>query len=283
MKLKILLAIILCLLVRTNLIAQQLTVGTYNLRLQISIDTGNLWLDRAQKVADLIRFHDFDILGTQEGFLNQLEDIQKLLPYYAFSGVGRDDGKLKGEHSAIFYKTEKFQMLDHGDFWLSETPEKPGLGWEAKYPRICSWIKLKEKKTKKVFFFFNTHFDHEANNARLQSSFLILKKVKEIAGDVPVVLTGDFNSAQNTQWYKNIAESDIFKDCFILAKHPYASNGTFNDFGRNLKDSSIIDHIFITSSFSVNRCGILSDSYLGKFPSDHFPVLVSLEWRKGSR
>lgn len=258
--------------------AQNLTIGTFNVRLETKRDTGNLWKQRAPLVSDLIRFYDFDILGTQEGYANQLKDIKTALPYYSVYGKGRNDGKTAGEHTAIFYKTDKFELLNQGDFWLSETPEKPSIGWDGKCcNRITSWIYLKDKKSKKSFYVFNTHFDHEGQIARRESSKFILKKITEIAGKKPTILMGDFNGNQNSEPYKILAESAQLKDTYQLAEFPYANNNSFNGFGKTLKGLNIIDHVFVTSHFSVKKWGILSDSFQGKFPSDHFPVLVKTE------
>jgi endonuclease/exonuclease/phosphatase family metal-dependent hydrolase len=260
--------------------AQTLITGTFNVRLETPRDTGNLWTDRKVYVANLVRFHGFDVFGTQEGFKNQLDDIQQQLPEYARYGIGRDDGQAKGEHSAIFYKKDRFDLLKSGDFWLSETPEKPGFGWDARINRICSWIQLKEKKTGKTFYCFNVHYDHQAMIARRESSKLLLAKIKLIAGEAPVLLTGDFNGNHTTEWYQLIANSQILRDTYKEVKYPYVNNGTFQNFGRNYTTGDIIDHIFVTRHFSVKRWGVLTDSYNGKFPSDHFPVLAEIQLGK---
>ncbi|HCL04923.1 MAG TPA: endonuclease [Chitinophagaceae bacterium] len=260
--------------------AQTLITGTFNVRLETPRDTGNLWKDRKVYVANLVRFHGFDLFGTQEGFKNQLDDIQQQLPEYERYGIGRDDGQLKGEHSAIFYKKDRFVLLKSGDFWLSETPEKPGFGWDARINRICSWVQLKEKKSGKTFYCFNVHYDHQAMVARRESSKLLLAKIKLIAGDAPVLLTGDFNGNHTTEWYQLIANSGTLRDTYKEVKHPYVNNGTFQNFGRNYTTGDIIDHIFVTRHFSVKRWGVLTDSYNGKFPSDHFPVLAEVQLGK---
>lgn len=258
--------------------AQQYTVGTYNLRFDNPRDTGNLWAGRAPVVAALLRFHRFDILGTQEGLKNQLDDLANALPEYSYYGRGRDDGKDKGEHSAIFFRKDKFSLLQKGDFWLSQTPDKPSLGWDATCcNRICSWVKLKDRKSGKQFYFFNVHYDHQGVIARRESSKLILQRIKAIATDAPVILTGDFNGNHESEWYKAVAESGVLKDAYNEAQQPYATTGSFNSFGDNLRSDDIIDHIFISSHFGVSRYGILTDSYHGKYPSDHFPVLVDVE------
>jgi endonuclease/exonuclease/phosphatase family metal-dependent hydrolase len=255
-------------------------VASYNLRYDNKNDSlnGNGWAQRSPAVIALIRFHDFDIFGTQEGLKNQLDDISNALPQYARYGRGRDDGIDKGEHSAIFYKKDEFILLSKGDFWLSETPNKPSLGWDATCcNRICSWVQLQHKKSGKKFFFFNVHYDHQGVVARKESSKLILKKIKEIAGKSPVIFTGDFNGSTSTEWYQTIANSGILKDTYNEVKYPYANNASFNAFGRARQSNDIIDHIFVTDQFKVIRWGLLTDTYHGKFPSDHFPVMVELK------
>lgn len=259
--------------------AQELTVGSYNVRYDNPGDTGNLWVDRAPVVAELIRFHDFDVFGTQEALKNQLDDISKALPQYERHGRGRDDGKEKGEHSAIFFKKDRFKLLNKGDFWLSETPDKPSLGWDATCcNRIASWVYLQDLNTKKKFYFFNAHYDHQGVQARNESSKLILRKIQEIAGKEPVILTGDFNGDHESNWYKAVAASGFLKDTYKEVKHPYASNASFNGFKQRFNETGIIDHIFVTGDFKVQKWGILTDTYHGKFPSDHFPVLVKLNY-----
>ncbi len=257
--------------------AQQLIIGTYNIRYDNPEDTGNLWVIRAPVVAALIRFHDFDIFGTQEGYKSQLDDISNTLPQYRRYGVGRDDGKDKGEHSAIFYKKDKFNLLNKGDFWLSQTPDKPSLGWDAICcKRICSWVYLQNKKSGKKFYFFNSHFDHQGVQARKESSKLMLQKIKDIAGNKPVIFTGDLNGSHSSDWYQAIANSKILKDTYKEVKFPYANNASHNAFGAHKDRTDIIDHIFITDHFTVSRWGVLTDTYHGKFPSDHFPVLAEV-------
>ncbi len=260
--------------------AQSLIVGTFNIRYDNPRDSGNLWVDRKAYVAALIRFHDFDVFGTQEGLQHQLDDIQKQLPQYERYGIGRDDGQTKGEYSAIFYKKEKFILLKSGDFWLSETPDRPGYGWDARINRICSWVQLKDKSTGRTFYCFNVHYDHQGMVARRESSKLLLSKIRSISGNDPIILTGDFNGDHRSEWYQFIANSGVLKDSFREVKYPYVNNGSFQNFGRNFNTSDIIDHIFISSHFEVKKWGVLTDSYSGKFPSDHFPVLTQIHWRK---
>ncbi|QIL41666.1 endonuclease/exonuclease/phosphatase family protein [Pedobacter sp. HDW13] len=277
MKIKIWLAAALFSLVSVGLKAQQITIGTFNIRYDNPRDSGNLWVDRAPIVSNLIRFHGFDILGVQEGLKNQLDDISAALPEYARYGKGRDDGKEAGEHSAIYYKKDRFKMLKSGDFWLSETPDVPGKGWDVTCcNRICSWVYLEDLKTKNQFYAFNVHYDHQGVIARRESSKLILKKITEIAGNKPVLLTGDFNGGRDSEWYKTIATSNQLVDVHSKVKFPYANNSSSNGF-RIPRGKSVIDHIFMSDQFTASKWGILTDTYFGKFPSDHFPVLAEVQ------
>jgi endonuclease/exonuclease/phosphatase family metal-dependent hydrolase len=259
----------------TQLQAQDIRIATFNLRYDNPKDSGNLWSSRVPVVCALIQFHDFDIFGTQEGLRHQLDTMSAHLSEYARYGRGRDSGEGKGEHSAIFYKKAKYKLLDKGDFWLSETPEKVGPGWDARLNRICSWVKLQEVKTKRSFYVFNVHYDHQGVKARQESSKLILQKIQAIAGNTPVLLTGDFNGDHNSDWYQLIANSGVLKDSYKAVANPYANNGSFNSF-KTPTSNAIIDHIFSTKQFTVKKYGILTDSYYGKFPSDHFPVMADV-------
>jgi endonuclease/exonuclease/phosphatase family metal-dependent hydrolase len=256
--------------------SQQLIVGSFNIRYDNPGDTGNLWVNRSPVCASLIRFHGFDILGTQEGLKHQLDDLQKQLPEYEYFGIGRDDGGSKGEHSAIFIRKERFKVLDKGDFWLSETPEKPGPGWDANLNRICSWLKLEDRKLKKTYYIFNVHYDHQGVKARVESSKLILQKIRTIAGDKEVILTGDFNGNHQSEWYLEIEKSEKLKDVLFQTTNAYRNTGSFNAFKQKNPSKDVIDHIFVSKRFKVKRYGILTDTYHGKYPSDHYPVLAEL-------
>jgi endonuclease/exonuclease/phosphatase family metal-dependent hydrolase len=283
MKVKIGLSITLTFFAFMSIQAQQLTVASYNLRYSIEKNhksdsiKGEDWARRGPAIAALIRYHEFEIFGTQEGLLHQLEDLSEWLPGFAYVGVGRDDGKKEGEHTAVFYQTDRFKVLDHGDFWLSETPEKPSMGWDGTCcHRMCTWVHFEDVKPGAKFYFFNTHFDHQAIVARKESAKLILAKINEIAADNPVVFMGDLNGNHESEWYQTLANSELLTDAYLEVDDPYAVNGSFNGFGRRTESNSIIDHVFVTKHFEVEKWGILTDTYHGKFPSDHFPVKVKL-------
>jgi endonuclease/exonuclease/phosphatase family metal-dependent hydrolase len=274
MKLKFSLLLILIITIKFSISAQTLTVATYNLRYDNRGDSGNLWVNRAPIQSNLIRFHDFDVVGIQEGLINQLEDLSKSLPQYTRYGIGRDDGKAAGEHSAIYYKKDKFKLLKSGNFWLSQTPDQPGKGWDATCcNRICSWVQLQDIASKKIFYFFNVHFDHQGVIARIESAKLMIEKIKTIAGNTPAVFTGDLNGGRNSDCYKYIANAGVIKDSYDLAGFTYENNGSFNSF-RTPRGMEVIDHIFVTKQFTVKKWGILTDTYFGKYPSDHFPVMA---------
>lgn len=278
MRIKLIGLCVLFLSVSIALNAQTFNVASFNIRYDNPRDSGNLWVARAPVVSSLIRFHDFDIFGVQEALKNQLDDISASLPHFSRYGVGRNDGKDGGEHSTIFYKKDKFKLLKSGDFWLSQTPDKPGLGWDATCcNRICSWVYLENKASRKKFYFFNVHFDHQGVVARKESAKLMIQKIKEIAGSQPVIFTGDLNGGRDSEWYQTIANSGILKDSYKEVEFPYELNSSGNGF-RTPVNKSVIDHIFTSRHFTASRWGILTDTYFGKFPSDHFPVMATLSF-----
>jgi len=261
--------------------AQKMTVATYNIRLYHAGDTrnGNGWGVRCPVVANLVRFHDFDIWGAQEVMHNQLNDLLAALPEYHYTGVGRDDGKTRGEYSPIFYKKDRFDLLKSGNFWLSEQTDKPNKGWDAACIRICSWGQFKDKEIGKTFWMFNLHMDHVGTVARAESVKLVLATIREMCGDSPVILAGDFNVDQRSPIYTQLATSGLLRDAYEICEIRYAYNGTFNAFNPQHNSDSRIDHIFVTKDFKVERYGILTDTYFPpggplRLPSDHYPVKV---------
>ena len=259
--------------------AQELTVASFNIRLKTTADVGNLWEDRKQAVTDLIQFHEFDIFGIQEGFYEQVQDMKQQLLGFDYVGVGRDDGAQKGEYSAIFYNQHRFKLIKDGTFWLSPTDtQRPNRGWDAALPRVCTWAVFEDNKNGKQFIFMNTHFDHIGVVARRESAKLILERAEDLATGLPIILTGDFNIDETNEAYFTLAKSGIVQDAYDLAKIVYEPNSSFNAWGKGLKPKQRIDHIFLTKPFSVRKYGILIDTYMGKFPSDHFPVVSVLQW-----
>ncbi|OGX90226.1 endonuclease/exonuclease/phosphatase family protein [Hymenobacter coccineus] len=278
---KVFLAVLLLSALAGPLTAQTLKLATYNIRYDNKQDTANAWLRRLPHLAGLIKFQDFDLLGTQEVLRNQLLDLAGALPGYAHVGVGRDDGKEAGEYAPIFYKKAKFELLKQGTFWLSPTPAVPSKGWDAALPRICTWGQFRDRSTGFVFYFFNTHFDHIGVVARRESAKLILAKVQALAGTGAAVLSGDFNVDQRNESYDLVNASGRLKDAYATAALVYAPSGTFNDFDTKTKSDARIDHIFLSPAFTVARYGILTDTYGGgKTPSDHYPVAIEVRYAR---
>lgn len=255
-------------------------VMTYNIRMNTPDDGVNAWPLRKDKVTGLLRFHQPDIFGVQEALLEQMQDIEAGLPDFDHVGVGRDDGKTQGETMAVFFRKARFEKLEDGTFWLSETPEKSGIGWDAACNRTCTWVKFKDKFNNQMFYFFNTHLDHRGNIAKENGARLILRKINEInTENLPLILTGDFNSIRQDEPIKII--KDVLKDSREETETvPYGLEGTIggSNGGFNVNDRDrIIDYIFVNSKIRVLRYGILSDSFGLYYPSDHLPVFTELQ------
>ncbi|HCN48403.1 MAG TPA: endonuclease/exonuclease/phosphatase [Chryseobacterium sp.] len=256
--------------------AQDLTVMSFNIRLNVESDKENAWPQRKQDVADLLTYYHPDYFGVQEALPEQMKDIKAGLKNYDYIGVGRDDGKEKGEFSALFYDTNRLEVVKSGTFWLSETPEKSSKGWDAALNRICTYAVFKDKKSKKEFLAMNLHFDHIGNVARVRSSELILKKIKELnPKNLPVTLSGDFNLTDDSEPIKILSQN--MKDTFYHSetKH-YGPVGTFTAFNVNEIPKERIDYIF-TKGFKIRSHRHINDRRENLlYPSDHFPVIVNL-------
>ena len=286
--------------------AARMIVASYNIRYANHQDSlqRDGWGQRYPVMARLIQSNGFEIFGIQEGLKKQLEELKAALPGYDYIGIGRDDGLEAGEHEAIFYRTDLFRLIDKGDFWLSEHPERPGLGWDAVCPRICSWGHFRHLPSGKEFLFFNLHMDHVGKVARVEAAKLVMQKTKELGKGLPAIITGDFNVDQNSPVYATLAESGIFFDAYEQAAFRYAENGTFNAWSTTSFSESRIDHVFLTRQFQVDRYAVLTDTYrvpvpeeatnvegdkpseikLTRYeshnPSDHFPVRVEVVLNK---
>jgi len=257
--------------------AQNIRVISYNIRYNTPNDGINAWPNRSNDVSALLDFHQADIFGLQEALIGQIEDIHAQLPWMNWVGVGRDDGDKAGEFSPIFYNAEKYKALKNGGFWLNEATDKPGLGWDAACNRVCTWIILKEGKSKKPFMVLNTHFDHVGNKARSESAKLIIKKIKELNVDnLPVILMGDFNLTPDREPILLITK-ELNDSRSVSKKAPYGPVGTFNSFKFDAPMKDRIDYIFVSNAVDVLRYGVLTDSKDQRYPSDHQPVLVDLK------
>ena len=253
-----------------------LNIGSYNIRCNNPGDGENAWPNRKERVKALILFHEYDVVGVQEARPEQMEDLQQM-PGFASVGVGRD-GEAGGEFSAIFYRIDRIQVLDSGTFWLSETPEKVSKGWDAALNRICTWAKMKDRATRRVFYFFNTHFDHIGPVARHKSAELLVARIRETVGEkYPVFCSGDFNSGAGSDPVEVMLSA--FSDAEAVSQTPpYTPGWSYTDFGvkvpERLMKKGKIDFLFVNDRVTVLKFGILTDSDGRNHPSDHFPVFV---------
>ena len=268
---------ILCIFFSCIVWSQELSVMTYNIRYATVNDQENQWEKRKEYLTQQIDFYAPDVFGIQEGLHSQLAFIDESLSTYAFIGVGRDDGKEKGEYCAIFFNTEKLQVLAEDTFWLSPTPALVSKGWDAALERICTYAKFKDKVSGHIFFVFNTHFDHIGEVAREKSAELIVKMAAEINKDnIPVIIMGDFNLNEKSKAITYL--SSAFNDSRVVSEtRPFGPHGTFTGFEFHEPVKDRIDYIFCSKeNISVKKYGVLTDSKDGKYPSDHFPVFVKL-------
>lgn len=260
--------------------AQTITWATFNIRYDNPADQSNNWQFRKDTVTRFIQAQDMDIVGMQEVLHNQLEDLLQRLPGYKSIGVGRDDGKTKGEYAPILYKEDRFEVLDSNTFWLSQYPDSIGfIGWDGACTRIATWAKMKDRQSGKIFMAVNTHFDHVGVTARREGALLIIRKIKEIVGDRPAVLTGDFNVNDQSEAYRTITSNAfVLKDAAKIAGKQTGVDYTFHNFGQiSSEQCEKIDFIFVTPQIKVLDSFIPKEAAPGsKFLSDHNPQIVHL-------
>ena len=253
------------------------SVMTFNIRYDNSFDGLNAWSHRKENVGTMLRYYEPDILGMQEVLHNQLEDLRAMLPQYDFVGVGRIDGKEDGEYCSIFYKKDKYTLVGSGTFGLSEQPEKIGAkGWDAACERIVTWAILKDRRFGLEIAVFNTHFDHVGQVARRESSKLLLSSIEKLAGNRPVVVTGDFNGAQDSESIRLLMESGNLIDSRSVSPVVYGPSYSYHDFGR-LEEAKreIIDYIFVKGNIEVKKYRVIDDSSCG-YLSDHNPIILTI-------
>jgi len=256
-----------------------LGVMTYNLR-YASATPPNAWPERRPLMREVITNIAPDLIGTQEGLHAQLQDLASDLPDFAWTGVGRDDGKTKGEFMAVFYRRLRLEALSTNHFWLSDTPEVPGsTTWGNKNRRMVTWLKFRDRQTGGEFFLFNTHFDHEVQLARERSAELIRQRIAELTPKLPVLLIGDFNAgAGRTKAFDLLTEGGFLTDTWLAAKeHVNDGVNSFNGFQPLVRNGERIDWILARGHGPVSRAEIVTFSRNDQFPSDHFPVVVRLQ------
>lgn len=259
---------------------QVVKVASFNVRYNNANDEGNLWKDRRNHVAGILQHYQFDVFGAQEPRYDQLQDMVRLSPDYAYLGRSRTGEETSGEFAPIFYNKQRVEILKSGQFWLTEKDRsKPNTGWDASLPRTCIWAKVRHKAANVTFFVFNIHFDHKGTQARKESTQLMLKLVPQIAAGFPYFLLGDFNYDQNSGNYALLENSAAFTDGYTVAKeHINGNRGTLNNWDPNSTTKERIDHIFVAERTGpeIRKHQIITDSFGGKLPSDHFPVMTEV-------
>jgi len=268
---------IFALLISGLLSAQEITVMTYNIKYDNKNDTVNNWNFRKEAMVDLLKHYQAEVIGMQEVLHRQLAYLDSSLTDYSYVGVGRDDGKQKGEYSPIFYENTKLKVLNSSTFWLSETPEKISKGWDASLERICTYALFEDPKNRKKFWVFNTHFDHRGKKARANSVRLIVQKIKEInTENFPVVFMGDLNLAPEEEPIRFLQEQ--LTDGQSASKQAfYGPTGTSHGFDHNRVLERRIDYIFV-EGFKVEQYIHIDDRMENNMHiSDHLPVLATLK------
>lgn len=261
---------------------EPIDVMSFNVRYDNPGDSLNNWRFRKDRVANAIRFYDAEIVGTQEVLHGQLLDLQQRLPEYGVVGVGREDGKEKGEYSALWYKKDRFEVMDSGNFWLSETPEVAGSkGWDGACERIAAWARLKDKTTGKVILALNTHLDHVGEVARREGVALVLDRAEALGEGARIVVTGDFNAGPESEVIRQVTDTAHPKhltDARMVSPIVYGPDWTFHDFGRWPQEKrERIDYVFLGEGWKVTRYGVLAELDNEAYLSDHNPVLVTIQ------
>ncbi|MBQ5591525.1 MAG: endonuclease/exonuclease/phosphatase family protein [Clostridia bacterium] len=264
--------------IKQEILAQDLTVMTYNLK--CSGEGKYSQESRKDAICTLIKKYSPDSLGVQEADKNWVGLLNATLTDYANVGTYRDDGISEGESNNIFYKKDKYELVDSGDFWLSKTPDVPSRDWDSACYRICTYAVLKDKATGFVYAHFNTHFDHVSDVAQAESVALISSKIAEIAPDIPVVLTGDFNFNETVEHYDNLLSCG-FSNTKYLADD-YDLGATYNGYKLIRFAINPIDHIFVNGYVKSVKSSTIDKSRFNRmYPSDHFPVIVEMTMFNG--
>ena len=273
-----LIGIVLVILMANKGFSQDISVMTYNIKWDNTNDTVNNWNDRKEAMVDLLKHYQPNIIGMQEVVNGQLNYLVTNLPNFSSIGVGREDGKEKGEYSPILYDTKLLKVVKSSTFWLSDTPDKISVGWDAALERICTYALFEDLKTKKQFWVFNTHFDHIGVMAREKSAELIVSKMKEINVDnLPVVLMGDLNLTPDETPILYL--KDVLTDGqSITEKKFYGPTGTFNGFDQDRVLTNRIDYIFVDSFKVLEYMHIDDRMENNKHISDHLPVLATISF-----
>jgi len=264
--------------------APALRVMSFNLRTSTIFDLHNTWGLRKALLVKSIRAYQPDLLGTQECQLQQARYLRKQLPGYGFVGAGRSDGEAAGERVGLFYRKSRFIAQDTGHFWLSDTPKRPGSEtWDGLLPRMVTWARLKKRTTGDTLYMFNTHFSAFGDDARRKSARLLKTRIRQIAGNTPTIITGDFNAPEHSRPHNIMLSTSHthaprLRDTFRHVFPDRSQNlGTLHGFDGNASGERI-DWILASTHFNPTDAAIKRYHDDGRYPSDHFPVTATLHW-----
>ncbi|MBI3192372.1 MAG: endonuclease/exonuclease/phosphatase family protein [Pedosphaera parvula] len=264
--------------------ADTLTVATYNIR-RIVDEPREFWKDRRPLMVQCIRAIAPDVMGTQEGLYPQIKDLENDLPEFRWIGLGRDGGS-DDEFCAIFYRTQRLEPLAFGHFWLSDYPEVMGsITWGTQFRRMCTWVRFRDLKTGREFSVWNTHFDHQVQEAREKSAALIRERVERWEKDRPAIVLGDFNSRAGVNpAYETLTRDGFLTDTWLTATKPpelpKTGTATFNGWGDFPLGDARIDWVLTRGPWTTERVEIVTFAVEGRYPSDHFPVVARLRLGK---
>ena len=257
---------------------------SFNIRFDTSKDGENAWPKRKEMVGQWVKSESPDVIGLQEALRHQIDDIKKIATAYSEYGVGRDDGKSRGEHCTILYLKKRFSLdkSDCGTFWFSDTPEKiASKSWGNEIPRICTWARFIEKKTDKGFYVYNVHYDHRSQPSRLGASELIIQRIsKRKRSNEPIILMGDFNASENNPAIKIFKDEPLnLVDTFRVVKPDEKMVKTFHGFRGGSFSGGKIDHVFMLPKMGkVSSAEIVRFNKEKRYLSDHYPVRAKLSF-----
>lgn len=252
---------------------QDVKIMTFNLKINGSGYQSRE--NRLPKSVEMIEKHSADSIGVQEADKWWTDNLEEAMPQYARVGAFRDDGVSEGESCSIFYLKDKFELVDSGNFWLSETPDEVSKGWDGGCYRVTTWVILKDKTTGFVYAHFNTHLDNVGTKAKAESVPLIASRIAEIAPDIPVVLTGDFNTIEDSGNYVNLKACKLNDTKYLAEK--YDDCATYHDYNPFVPNTKPIDYIFVNGYYTSVKSSIVDSSTIGLvYPSDHFPIIAEM-------
>lgn len=265
--------------------SSMLKVVTFNIRYGSAGDGPNRWELRREFVLEMMKDFQADVMGLQEVVDFQADAVREAMADYEMIVAHRDDGMRAGEACPILYRRDRFEPIDSGTFWFSDTPQAPGSHhWGNTLPRICTWAHLRDRASGKGIYVYNLHLDHESQPSREKSTALVAERISRRSTRDPVIIMGDFNARLDNPALQYLLKDDIetphapMKDAWRTAHGEGQPEGTFHGFsGKANPKTGIIDHILVSESVKVIEARIDTRSHEGRWPSDHFAVVAELE------